>query len=65
MPLTLQVSSQELTKDVLVHQQEVFSGRPNTVKMRAYHRNHIDVILSSTSPTWKLKKKSLLTSLKM
>ena len=60
-----QVSSYELMKDVLVRKQEIFSGRPTFHKISPYLHHQEDVVLASSSPTWKLKKKAMLTSMKM
>ena len=58
------MSSYDLIKDVLVHKQEIFSGRFKAIKMGAYLHYEEDVILAQPTPAWKLKKKALLTSVK-
>ena len=60
-----QISSFELIRNVLLDKKDSFSGRPRMVKVEGYLPIDGDVTVSSTSPIWKLKKKAMVTSLKM
>ena len=60
-----QVSSYELVKDVLINKQDIFSGRPFMFKFHGYMNFMEDVAMSNPSPTWRMKKKAMLGSMKM
>ena len=63
--ITTQISSFELIRNALLDKKDCFSGRPRMVKVEGYIPIDEDVTVSSTSATWKLKKKAMLTSIKM
>ncbi len=64
--LILQVSSARLIREVLLTQQDVFSGRAHYVKIAPFLRHDEDVNMAGgVTRTWREKKKALTTSMRM
>ncbi len=60
-----QVSSLESVREALVSKQDVFSGRPGFVRFQPYTHFQEGIQGGSVTPSWKLKKKAMITSIKM